>query len=38
MNGEIVTLHPKASNVFNKDFSVLMKIGTDFAKEGEEHE
>ena len=36
MNGQIITLHPKASSVFNKDFAVLMKLATDFVKEGEE--
>ena len=34
MNGQIVTLHPKASSIFSKDFAVLTKIATDFLKEG----
>ncbi len=38
MNGQIITLHPKASSIFNKDFAVLMKLATDFVKEGEGHE
>ena len=38
MNGQIITLHPKASSVFSKDFAVLMKLATDFVKEGEKHE
>ena len=38
MNGQIITLHPKASSIFNKDFAVLMKLATDFVKEGERHE
>ena len=29
MNGSIITLQPKAANVFNKDYTVLMKIATD---------
>lgn len=29
MNGEIITLQPKAANIFNKDYTVLMKIGVD---------
>ncbi len=36
MNGQIITLHPKASSIFNKDFAVLTKVATDFVKEGEE--
>ena len=38
MNGKIVTLHPKASSVFSKDFAVLMKLATDFVKEGVKNE
>ena len=34
MNGQIVTLHPKASSIFSKDFAVLTKIATNFLKEG----
>ena len=30
MNGEIVTLQPKAANVFNKDYTVLMKMAVEF--------
>ncbi len=38
MNGKIVTLHPKASSIFSKDFAVLMKLATDFVKEGVKNE
>ena len=40
MNGEIITLQKKAANVFNKDYTVMLKIATDlFGKELEiEHE
>ncbi len=38
MNGKIITLHPKAANVFSKDFAVLMRLATDFVKEGDKHE
>ncbi len=30
MNGEIVTLQPKAANIFNKDYTVLMKMAVEF--------
>lgn len=35
MNGQIITLQPKASNIFNKDFSTLTKIATNFLKSEE---
>lgn len=38
MNGEIITLHPKAANTFNKDFTALMTIATDMLESGEENE
>lgn len=40
MNGEIITLQKKAANVFNKDYTVMLKIATDlFGKEIEiDHE
>ena len=36
MNGEIVTLHPKAPSAFSKDFTVLMKLATDFIGKEDE--
>lgn len=39
MNGEIVTLQSKAANIFNKDYTVLLKIATDIlGKEENAHE
>ena len=32
MNGEIVTLQPKASSVFNKDYTTFMNMGIDLLK------
>jgi len=29
MNGEIVTLHKKAANIFNKDYTTLMKVAVE---------
>ena len=36
MNGEIVTLQPKAANTFNKDYTTLVKIALDFLG-GDKH-
>ncbi len=36
MNGEIVTLQPKAVNTFNKDYTTLMKIASDFLGGGKD--
>ena len=39
MNGEIITLQSKAANVFNKDYTVLLKMATDIlGKEESNHE
>ncbi len=39
MNGEIITLQNKAASIFNKDYTVMMKIATDIlGKEDDEHE
>ena len=38
MNGEIVTLQPKAPTVFNKDYTTFMKIGVDLLKSGDNNE
>ena len=38
MNGKIITLDKKASNLFSKDYTTLMGICTDLFKEGEKHE
>ncbi len=35
MNGQLVSLHPKAASVFNKDFSVLTRIASDMIKDGD---
>ena len=37
MNGEIVTLQPKAANTFNKDYTTLVKIALDFMG-GDKHD
>ncbi len=37
MNGKIVTLEPKAANVFNKDYTTLMKIAVDMLGGEGEH-
>ena len=38
MNGEIVTLQPKASSVFNKDYTSFMKMGVDLLGTENNHE
>lgn len=38
MNGKIITLDKRASNVFGKDYTTLMGICTDIFKEGDKHE
>lgn len=39
MNGNIITLQPKAPNIFNKDYTTLMKIAVDLlGKESPSHE
>ena len=36
MSGQIITLQPKAANVFNKDYTVLLKMATDILGKGRE--
>ncbi len=38
MNGQIVTLQPKAVNIFSKDFATLTKLATDFIEKGSKNE
>ncbi len=37
MNGKIVTLEPKAANIFNKDYTTLMKVAVDVLGKEEEN-
>ena len=37
MNGKIVTLEPKAANVFNKDYTTLMNLGVEMLGKEEEN-
>jgi len=37
MNGEIVTLHPKAANTFNKDYTTLMTVAMNSLEREEEN-
>ena len=36
MNGKIITLEPKAAQVFGKDFTTLMQVITDIYSKEEE--